>query len=95
MPAPERFNAGRSGRASANILVMSRSYMAVFEREEDGGFSVYVPDLPGCASQGDTHEAAVANIREAIESYLEALVKLGQEIPEPRTSIEAVRVEAA
>ena len=85
----------RSGRASANLLVMSRSYMAVFEREEDGGFSVYVPDLPGCASQGDTHEAAVANIREAIESYLEALVKLGQEIPEPRTSIEAVQVEAA
>jgi len=37
----------------------------------------------------------VANIREAIESYLEALVKLGQEIPEPRTSVEAVQVEAA
>ena len=95
MPASERFSAGRSGHASANILVMSRSYMAVFEREEDGGFSVYVPDLPGCASQGDTYEAAVANIREAMESYLEALAKLGQAIPEPRTSIETVQVEAA
>jgi antitoxin HicB len=77
------------------LFVMSRSYLAVFEREEDGGFSVYVPDLPGCVSQGDSHEKAVEHVREAIECYLEALVKLGQPIPEPRTSIEAVRVEAA
>lgn len=95
MPASERFGAGRSGRAGTKLFDMSRSYVAVFEREEDGGFSVYVPDLPGCASQGDTHEAAVANIREAIESYLEALAKLAQAIPDPRTSIETVQVEAA
>jgi antitoxin HicB len=74
---------------------MSRSYTVVFEREEDGGFSVYVPDLPGCASQGDTHDEALVNIREAIECYLEALAKMGRPIPEPRTSVEAVRVEAA
>ena len=77
------------------LFVMSRSYLAVFEREEDGGFSVYVPDLPGCVSQGDSHEEAAEHVREAIECYLEALVKLGQPIPEPRTSIEAVQVEAA
>ena len=58
----------------------------MFEREEDGGFSVYVPDLPGCVSQGDSHEEAVEHVREAIECYLEALVKLGQPIPVPRTS---------
>jgi antitoxin HicB len=74
---------------------MGRSYTVVFEREDDGGFSVYVPDLPGCASQGDTHDEAVANIREAIACYVEALVKLGQPIPEPRTSVEAIQVEAA
>jgi predicted RNase H-like HicB family nuclease len=94
MPTSERFGADRSGRAKRYGLRLSRSYVAVFEREDDGGFSVYVPDLPGCASQGDTHEAAVANIREAIESHLEALVKLGQAIPEPRTSVETVQVEA-
>ncbi|MBI3338085.1 type II toxin-antitoxin system HicB family antitoxin [Candidatus Saccharibacteria bacterium] len=36
-----------------------------------GGFSVWVPDLPGCASQGETLEEALKNIKEAIELYLE------------------------
>jgi antitoxin HicB len=63
---------------------MSRSYAAVFEREEDGGFSVYVPDLPGCVSQGDSLEETVDHVREAIECYLEALVNLGRPIPDPR-----------
>ncbi len=38
---------------------------------EEGGFSVYVPSLPGCISEGETIEEAMANIREAIELYLE------------------------
>lgn len=43
----------------------------VLERSEDGGFSAYVPALPGCISEGDTEDEALANIREAIELYLE------------------------
>lgn len=46
-------------------------YDAVFEKEEDGGFSVWIPDLPGCASQGDTLEEAMDNIKEAMELYLD------------------------
>lgn len=46
-------------------------YQAVFQEETKGGFSVWVPDLPGCASQGDTLEEALENIKEAIELYLE------------------------
>ena len=46
-------------------------YMAVFQEEKAGGFSVWVPDLPGCASQGETFEEALKNIREAIELYLQ------------------------
>ncbi len=46
-------------------------YYAVFQEEGDGGFSVWVPSLPGCCSQGDTLEGATNNIREAIELYLE------------------------
>lgn len=46
-------------------------YDAVFEKEEDGGYSVWIPDLPGCASQGDSLEEAMENIKEAIELYLE------------------------
>lgn len=46
-------------------------YTAVFQEEKEGGFSVWVPDLPGCASQGETFEEALRNIKEAIELYLE------------------------
>jgi len=45
---------------------------AVFEPAEEGGFTVYVPSLSGCISEGDTFAEAVANIREAVEFYLEA-----------------------
>ena len=43
----------------------------VLKSSEDGGFTVYVPSLPGCISEGDSREEAMANIREAIELYLE------------------------
>ncbi len=43
----------------------------VLETSEEGGYTVYVPALPGCISEGDTKEEALANIREAIELYLE------------------------
>lgn len=45
----------------------------VFEPSDEGGFTVYVPSLPGCISEGDTYEEAQANIQEAIELYLELL----------------------
>lgn len=47
-------------------------YNAVFQEEREGGFSVWVPALPGCSSQGETFEEAVENIREAISLYLES-----------------------
>ncbi len=43
----------------------------VLEKSEDGGYTAFVPSLPGCISEGDTREQALANIREAIELYLE------------------------
>ncbi|MBI2899679.1 MAG: type II toxin-antitoxin system HicB family antitoxin [Planctomycetes bacterium] len=43
----------------------------VLERSEEDGFTVFVPSLPGCISEGDTVEEALRNIREAIELYLE------------------------
>lgn len=46
-------------------------YNAVFQQEEDGGYSVWVPALPGCTSQGDTFELATENIKEAIGLYLD------------------------
>ena len=43
----------------------------LLEPSEDGGYTVSVPSLPGCISEGDTREDALANIREAVQLYLE------------------------
>ncbi len=43
----------------------------VLEASNEGGYTVYVPSLPGCISEGETVEEALKNIREAIELYLE------------------------
>ena len=42
----------------------------VLEPSDEGGFTVYAPALPGCISEGESEEEALANIREAIELYL-------------------------
>ncbi|MBI3128761.1 MAG: type II toxin-antitoxin system HicB family antitoxin [Candidatus Tectomicrobia bacterium] len=44
----------------------------ILEPSDEGGFTVYAPSLPGCVSEGETEEEALANIREAIELYLES-----------------------
>ncbi len=41
------------------------------EPSDEGGFTAIVPSLPGCISEGNTRDEALANIREAIELYLE------------------------
>ncbi len=43
----------------------------VLEPSDEGGFTVYVPSLPGCISEGDTEKEALENIQEAIKLYLE------------------------
>ena len=45
----------------------------VLEESDEGGYTVYVPSLPGCISEGDTEEEAIENIKEAIELYLESI----------------------
>ena len=46
----------------------------VLDKQNEGGFTVYVPSLPGCVSQGDSVDEALKNIREAIELHLETEV---------------------
>ena len=43
--------------------------------EEEGGYTVYCPALPGCISEGDTREESLTNIAEAIRLYLRAVAK--------------------
>jgi predicted RNase H-like HicB family nuclease len=47
--------------------------VSVIIEKDDHGYYAFSPDLPGCQTQGDTLEDAVANIREAIALYLETL----------------------
>lgn len=44
----------------------------VLEEQEEGGYTIFIPSLPGCISQGETREDAIKNIKEALELYLEA-----------------------
>lgn len=52
-------------------------YQAVIE-ESDEGFSVSVPGLPGCHSQGETEDEALANIADAIREYLDVAGELNR-----------------
>lgn len=45
----------------------------ILEPSDEGGYTVYVPALPGCISEGDTKEEAIKNIQEAINLYLESV----------------------
>jgi predicted RNase H-like HicB family nuclease len=50
----------------------------VFAPQEEGGYHVYAPDLPGLHTQGDTLEEASANAQEALELYVEGLREEGR-----------------
>jgi predicted RNase H-like HicB family nuclease len=55
-------------------------YTVLIHPAEEGGYWTEVPALPGCLSQGETIEEALANIREAIESHIAALREEGAEV---------------
>ena len=57
-------------------------YTVLLQKEEDGGYVVSVPALPGCVSQGDTRAQALANIREAMELYIEDCRDAGDPAPD-------------
>jgi len=56
-------------------------YTVVLEREADGGYVATVPALPGCASQGDTRDEVMKNIREAADLYVEDCIASGDPVP--------------
>ncbi|MDR3313286.1 MAG: type II toxin-antitoxin system HicB family antitoxin [Oscillospiraceae bacterium] len=64
------------------------SYLAVFEPNGNGGFGVYFPDLPGCASYGDTFERATREAEDALGLHLYALEKDGEVVPRPSAAPE-------
>lgn len=69
-------------------------YTVVLEKDEDGIYVATVPALPGCISDGHTVEGAMANIREAIEGYIEDMKDDGESIPKDIEIIANVEVNA-
>jgi predicted RNase H-like HicB family nuclease len=59
----------------------SRRYTVIFDHQPGGAYHVFCPMLPGCHSEGDSLEEASANIKEAMEVYLESLKAHGEVIP--------------
>jgi len=55
------------------------TYDVILEPAEEGGFTVYVPALRGCVSEGDTEEEALENIKDAIHTWLDAWEQIAKE----------------
>ncbi len=51
---------------------------------DGGGFTAVAPELPGCRSDGETPERALANIYDAIACWIEAAQEMGRDVPQPR-----------
>jgi predicted RNase H-like HicB family nuclease len=58
-------------------------FTAIIETGEEPGYSVFFPDLPGCASAGDTVEEAARNAEEALSLHLTGLIEEGEPVPRP------------
>lgn len=70
-----------------------REFDIVMVAEPEGGYSVFVPELPSVATQGETIEEARANAQEAIEGYLEVMHE--DDLPIPSVHRDRVAVHAA
>jgi predicted RNase H-like HicB family nuclease len=64
----------------------------VLESSDEGGFTVYVPSLPGCISEGETEEEALNNIKEAIELYLEPIDDDVLSMSTPKTVVKEITI---
>lgn len=67
--------------------VRARKYRfeVVFEKEEEGGYHAYCPDLPGCHTWGRTLNQAKKHVREAVSVYCESLLMNGENVPRSRS----------
>jgi predicted RNase H-like HicB family nuclease len=71
---------------------MSDRYLVVIEKANDGSFSAYIPDLPGCVSCGDTLDEVKIMIQEAVDFHLDGMRSAGLPVPMPVTISDYVAV---
>lgn len=63
---------------------MERYEIIMYWSKDDEAFIAEVPELPGCLAHGETQEAALANIKQAMRLWLDTAREFGDPIPEPR-----------
>ncbi len=63
---------------------MHKYEIILYWSNEDQAFIAEVPELPGCMAHGDDQEAALRNIRDAMEFWIDTARELGRQIPEPK-----------
>ncbi len=61
-----------------------RYELIIYWSTDDNAFIVEVPELPGCMSDGDTYQEAVANAEQVIHEWIETARSLGRDIPTPK-----------
>ncbi len=63
---------------------MHKYEIIIYWSREDGVFVAEVPELPGCVAHGDTAEAALRNVNQAMDLWLDTAREFGDPIPEPK-----------
>ena len=69
-------------------MVMNRTYKIILRKEDEGGYTVFVPSLPGCITYGENVDEAISMAKEAIELYLEELEDRGEIVPDDSNVLE-------
>ncbi|MDD3623915.1 MAG: type II toxin-antitoxin system HicB family antitoxin [Bacilli bacterium] len=64
------------------------NYKILLKKEPEGGYTVFVPSLPGCITYGQTIDESIVNAKEAIELYIESLKSHGEDIPTEENILE-------
>ncbi|HZR39376.1 MAG TPA: type II toxin-antitoxin system HicB family antitoxin [Ktedonobacteraceae bacterium] len=73
-----------------------RQYTIILHPDsEGGGYTVTVPALPGCVTQGETLEEAIAMAKDAIRLYIDSLIADGEPVPEEREHPQAIIINVA
>lgn len=65
----------------------AKSYVYVVERADDGSYWAYLPDLPGCATSGDSPEQVERQLPEAVNLYLSYFHERGLPMPPPQARV--------
>ena len=70
-----------------------RYTIILYPDTEEGGYTVTVPALPGCITQGETIEEAIAMAKDAIQLYIELLLDDGLPVPEEQKHLQAIVID--